>query len=272
MFIAGIVLAGFVGVLVAVSAANSAQLTSVVGVRRAVIALGLVAGATAAATLWQTLAPGDPAVEGDLKAEGDALTLGAVERGLLYVEIVPGEGSSAAGAVLDVQLLIAGADARQTAKTRFQIGDSKVSADDDGSSARAEHLASNVVLDPTGADTTVTLAGLSRAGRAVVRVAYQPHTLPVRALCFALIVFAVLACLYEGAAPTTYQRSFFTVCTAGAAGMCWLLQDGLTATDGFWTLTTFIGYGVVIGAVAGSLGPMITGAVLPTLPGVEPKR
>ncbi len=260
MFITACVLAIVAAGLVVSNGLNSAQLVKSTTLRRVVIAGSLIAAGISAALIFETLVPAEPQKEGVLLNEGDEVALGDVSGGVLYVVCESLEGAEKTHGVQDVRLVITGADGKQKSQSRFQNGPKKSETD-----PKPENLAANVRLDALGADTKVGLMGISPKEKVSVHVAYRPHRFPVQIALIVLGVLALLAAAYEGAAPAGWRRTFLTTVLIGVGAFVWMLEDGLTVEDSVWTMWIRLAYGVCIGAIAGTLLPAMTGAMLPPL-------
>ena len=266
------IVAGILSVLVAAvvasSALNSRKLTRAVWVRRLVLLVGFSGALIAGGVIWFGLIPGTPLDEGTLATAGDALTLSEGEAGRLSITLKPPEGDARSHGVVNVQLHVRGEAGKRVNQTRFQIGDTKARADDEKAPAE-EFLATNVRIPRVGADARVELASMSPPDRGKVEVAYYPDLIPLPLLVWVLFGLAALAGAFEGAAASSYRRSFFTVSLAGAATLAWLLQDGMAPDKGIWDVAIRVGYALASGAIAGTLGPPLLGFLLPSLPGEE---
>ncbi len=248
--------------LIVLNGLNSSQLVQSTGLRRVVFAGSVLAALLAGALIVETLVPADPQERGTLKVEGDEVALGDVGGGVLTVQCHTLERVKKTGGTLDVRLVIKGANGTLKSRTGFQFGAKQSETD-----PKPENLATNIRLEPLGADTKVKLTGVSPKDKVEVEVAYRPHRFPVHLALLVLAGFAGLAAIFEAVAPASYRRTFLTAALVGVATFVFMVEDGLTTEDTIWSMWIRVAYGIAVGAIGGTFLPTIPGLVLPEMKG-----
>lgn len=261
MWITLSILAVVATLMIGLTANSSAQLVESALLRRLVLAGAALSVVLANALLFELLIPAPPQKEGVLEKSGDTVPLGEVSGGLLSIECRAKEGVEKKGETLDVNLFVKGASDKHKEQTAFQFGP-KISLSEDD---RDENLAKNIRLGDLGADATLQLISISPQDKAVVHVAYHPSRFPVRPAFILFAILALLAGAFEGAAPSGYRRTLLTAALFVTGTFLWMLEPGLTAEDNAWSIWIRIAYATGAGAVGGTVLPMLTSTVLPTL-------
>ncbi len=263
MFLTTIVLVVLAAGLMVTNGLRSSKLVANKLIRRLVVVGSIVAAVLAGFLIVETLQPAAPTGEGELKKDGDVIALGNAKGGVLSLECKRLEGVKKTGVSLTLRMVAEGKDAKQNIQATFQVGDWHKDLD----TAKIADMGTNIPLNALGEGARLTLTKISDDSLASVHAAYHPYRFPFYPAFIALLVLVVLAAAYEGALPSGWQRTFLTVTFSGVAALVWLFETGLTVDDAVWTLWIRFAYAIVIGAVAGTVLPMITGKFLPELQG-----
>jgi hypothetical protein len=244
--------------LIVLNGLNSSALVKNKSVRWIVVFGSVIAAILSMAVIVETVWPAQAQNVGNLSVAGDKVALGAVSGGVLQISCTPNEGVNKKGTELQLRMLVKGAGGLQRIVNNFFLGE-KLDEED----PRAENLATNVLLDSLGADAELKLTLVSPEDKVTIHVAYLPHRFPLRIALIALALLAVLAGAFEGALPASWRRTFLTTVVSCAALLGWLLENGFTVEDSFWTLWIRMAAAVAGGAIIGTLLPAIAGAMLP---------
>jgi len=261
VFLTTIVLVVLAAGLMVTNGLRSSKLVANKLIRRLVVLGSIVAAVLAGFLIVETLQPAAPTGEGELKKDGDVIELGNAKGGLLSLECKRLEGVKRTGVSLTVRMVAQGKDGKQNIQTTFQVGDAHKDLD----TSKIADMGINVPLNALGEDAQLTLTKISDDALASVHVSYHPYRFPFYPAFIALLVLVVLAAAYEGAVPSGWKRTFLTVTFSGVAALVWLFETGLTVDDAVWTLWIRFAYAIVIGAVVGTILPMITGKFVPEL-------
>ena len=109
------------------------------------------------------------------------------------------------------------------------------------------------------------LSQLGGDGTVYVHATYRPARFPFLWVFLVFCIFGLFAIAYEGAAPLRSQRSFLSVTFITAAWFIWLCEGGMSIDDSIGTIWMRFAYAMAIGAVLGSLLPVMAGWMLPEL-------
>ena len=245
---------------------RATTLTTSTGWKRVIMVVAVAACLVACPVLYVELSPGDPAATATLVEPGDSMALEHGGPGLVRLQGKLQDGQSLQKSLrVVVRFEARGAEGVENLEAQLQVGDSEMQSEDLGA-AIDEYLSANMVIGTVGEGGTLKLTHVAPEGLLAFDTLYIPQQLPLRVLLYVLLGLTVLGAALEGAGEVRYQRSFFTAALAGVTGLAWILQSGLTAGEGILDLALRVGYAIGIAAIAGTLLPMITGAVVPSLP------